>query len=177
MKTIREDKDEKGERICYAIVLETIGSPEYNCTDENNNPTLFYTETDAWREVADFAVMALTEFIEGRREFDMELFEPDMHVIAVRIVDGKIVGESEGYQLIHRSIPALLFTSKVELNQGLRPLFFVRCLFERMHSIRWLNAQSKRRHGLNPIMPFSSCGYNTALEFKRKVKQFPWINL
>jgi hypothetical protein len=91
-------------RTFYAVVLETISSPEFTCTDDNGNPWLFRSEKDAWKDIADSMIMGLTEFIEGRRGFHETDFQTDMHVIAVTIADGRIVGESDGYDLVHEIV-------------------------------------------------------------------------
>jgi len=80
----------------YAIAIETIGSPEFTCKDENENPHLYKSETDAWKEIADDMIIELEAFRSGRVEKDYAPFEgTDEFVVAVKIEDGKIIAVSD----------------------------------------------------------------------------------
>lgn len=86
----------------YAIVLETIDSPEFTYKDANENPCLFKTELDAWKEIADGMICKLSAFIKGDYPLREEIFERDEFVIPVQIQDGNIIGEAHGDILVHK---------------------------------------------------------------------------
>lgn len=117
MKKKKETKSKKESlegKTFYAVVLETIGDPEYTCMDENGNPWLFLSEAAAWKDVADTMISCLTEFIKGNRSFHETDFNSDMHVIPVQARGGCIIGESDGYELVHVITPSTAITFEGE---------------------------------------------------------------
>lgn len=100
MKT--KNNQEHENKIYFAMIVETLGGPELTCKDENENPWLFLSEKDCWKEIVDSKMIELNEFMLDRREFDISIFENDLYPIEVRVEGNWIVGNSDGEILRHQ---------------------------------------------------------------------------
>jgi hypothetical protein len=78
----------------YCIYIETVcDGPVPSGFDERGKPCVFKTELDAQREIADFVVTRLQEFMAGERDFE-DAMTVEEYVVAVELFpDGTIVDE------------------------------------------------------------------------------------
>jgi len=95
-------KENESKQRLYCVFLETISDPEFTCNDENNNPWIFTSEVDAWKNIAEDKIIELTQVILGQREYDETLFDFDMNVVEVRLVGREIIGVTDGFTILHR---------------------------------------------------------------------------
>jgi hypothetical protein len=90
--------------VYYAMIIETLGGPEFTCKDENENPWIFLSEKAAWRDIVDSKITELNEFMKGNRELDDCIFQNDLYPLEVRIEGKYIIGNASGYILCHEII-------------------------------------------------------------------------
>jgi hypothetical protein len=75
----------------FAVILLCNGHNEFTCLDENENPVLFATRKDAWKDIADAQISTLQSFIDGMKDvYDenenesyLPLFDLDYCVVEV----------------------------------------------------------------------------------------------
>ncbi len=79
----------------YCCAMSTISTPEFVCKDDNENPILFATEDLVWKEIADWMIVGLQQFIDGQREREDTDFEAQDFAVEVVIEDGIIRGKNE----------------------------------------------------------------------------------
>lgn len=72
----------------YAVALIFSGNDEFTAKDENENPTLFTSHIEAWKDIADDQTTILTQFLNGERELENTDFEQTMYVVGVKIENG-----------------------------------------------------------------------------------------
>lgn len=80
----------------YAVIIETLGGPEFTCIDENENPWIFLSEKAAWRDIVDSKITELDEFMKGHREIEDCIFQNDLYPIEVRIDEKYVIANSDG---------------------------------------------------------------------------------
>lgn len=67
--------------------------PTLSVTENEDQPCIFDTEAEAQREIADFMMTRLQQFIDGERDFE-DAITVDEYVVAVTVLpDGSIIDD------------------------------------------------------------------------------------
>ena len=82
----------------YCIYITTgCEGPVPSVRDEKNKPCVFLTEFEAQKEIADFMITRLQEFMDGHRDFE-DATTTEEYVVSVDVFpDGSIVDEDGNY--------------------------------------------------------------------------------
>lgn len=85
----------------YVIMTDTVCQGEIiGCHTEddtgNRTPDLFDTEVEAWKEIADFKISELKQFVDGERELEHTDFSCDEWVEKVNVADDGLVCSEDG---------------------------------------------------------------------------------
>jgi hypothetical protein len=100
----------------FAVVLLCIGDPEFTCKDDNNNPILFTSRKEAWKDIAETKIQELKSFLDGMKEVNDDdesyagLFDLDYTVCEVRREGTTIIGFADDCELEHASENGTEFT-------------------------------------------------------------------
>lgn len=78
----------------YCIYIHSMGEGRVPLVrDEAGQPYLFKTQLEAQREIADYAITRLNEFLSGEREFD-DAIETDEYIEELEVMpDGSIIDD------------------------------------------------------------------------------------
>jgi hypothetical protein len=88
----------------YAMIIETLGGPEFTCKDENENPWIFLNEKAAWRDIVDSKICELNAFLKGDMQLGDCIFQNDLYPIKVQIDGNMIIGRIDEIVLVHEII-------------------------------------------------------------------------
>lgn len=79
----------------FCIYITTVcEGPVPSVRDGNGKPCVFKTEVEAQREIADFVITRLREFIDGHRDFE-DAMTVEEYVVPVDVYpDGSVVDEA-----------------------------------------------------------------------------------
>jgi hypothetical protein len=91
----RSDLDSPGLRRGFCIYIRTfLQGPVPVVTEDKGKYVVFETEVEAQREIVDYAITRLQQFLDGEREFD-DAIEVEEYVVAVTVQpDGTIIDEA-----------------------------------------------------------------------------------
>lgn len=83
----------------FVIMIDTICQGNViSCWGEKDEPVLFDTEVDAWKEIADTMVECLRQFIDGERQLENTDFGTEEFVLSVYVQeDGSLVDLAGGH--------------------------------------------------------------------------------
>jgi hypothetical protein len=79
----------------FCIYTNTLfQGPTLSVTENENRPCVFATEAEAQREIADFMMIRLQQFLDGERDFE-DALAVDEYVVAVTVLpDGSVVDDN-----------------------------------------------------------------------------------
>lgn len=106
----------------FAVIVLCYGHNEFTNTDENENPVLFSTRKDAWKDIADSQILTLQSFLDGMKDVDEEnenesyfpLFELEYSVVEVTLKGRTISGiADDGEELKFTAVKGTKFTIEV----------------------------------------------------------------
>ena len=84
-----------GPRHGFCIYINTFfQGPTLAVREDEDRPCVFATEAEAQREIADFMITRLQEFIDGERDFQDAITVEEYVVPVTMLPDGSVVDEN-----------------------------------------------------------------------------------